>query len=53
MPGRRPEETAAAFAAAAAEVGVGYAFIGGLAVTTWGQPRATEDVDCLLDSRRA
>lgn len=49
MPGRRPEETAAAFDRAAAEVSVPYALVGGIAVGAWGQPRATQDVDCLLD----
>lgn len=49
VPGRRPEQTAAAFDLAAREVGVPYAFIGGMAVNAWGQPRATEDVDCLID----
>lgn len=49
MLGRRPEETAAAFGEAAREAGAGYAFIGALAVGAWGQPRASSDVDCLLD----
>jgi hypothetical protein len=53
VPARRPEATAAAFHRAAAEAGVAYALIGGLAVGAWGQPRATQDVDCLVDLPRA
>lgn len=49
MHGRRPEETAAAFDRAAKRAEARYAFIGGIAVAAWGQPRATQDVDCLLD----
>lgn len=51
MQRRKPEETAAAFDRAARNAGVRYAFIGGMAVNAWGQPRATADVDCLLELR--
>lgn len=46
---RDPADVAAAFDRAARRVGARYALIGGLAVSAWGQPRATQDVDCLLD----
>lgn len=46
---RSPEDVAVAFGRAARRAGVRYALIGGLAVSTWGQPRATQDVECLLE----
>lgn len=46
MPG--VEETAVSFARACEAAGVRYAFVGGIAVAAWGQPRATQDVDALL-----
>lgn len=46
---RDPAEVAAAFDRAARGTTTGYALIGGLAVSAWGQPRATQDVDCLVD----
>ena len=46
---RDPEQVAAAFDRATRRVGVRYAFVGGLAVSAWGQPRATQDADCLLE----
>ena len=45
---REFEETALAFDRACRGAGVGYAFIGGMAVIAWGQPRTTNDVDALL-----
>lgn len=46
---RDPADVAAAFDRALGRAGGHYAFVGGLAVSAWGQPRATQDVDCLLD----
>lgn len=46
---RALEDTAVAFHRACAESGIAYAVIGGFAVSTWGQPRATHDIDALLD----
>jgi hypothetical protein len=43
------EETAVAFDRAAREAGVPYALVGGFAVSAWGQPRTTSDVDALVD----
>jgi len=43
------EETALAFDRAVRKAGVGYALVGGFAVSAWGQPRTTSDVDALLD----
>jgi hypothetical protein len=45
---RGVEDTALAFGRAARETGVPYAFVGGIAVMAWGQPRATADVDALV-----
>lgn len=45
------EETALAFDRAARQAGVGYALVGGFAVSAWGQPRTTSDIDALLDLR--
>lgn len=42
------EDTAVAFDRAARAAGVPYALVGGFAVSTWGQPRATSDVDALI-----
>lgn len=44
---RGVEQLALAFHRAADRAGVPYAFMGGMAVMAWGQPRATEDVDTL------
>lgn len=49
MPGRDVEETACAFGRACDAAAVEYAFIGGMAVNAWGNPRATRDIDVLLD----
>lgn len=46
---RDVEATAGAFHRACVASGVGYAFVGGIAVLAWGQPRATADVDALVD----
>lgn len=43
------EEIALAFDAACRDAGVGYAFIGAMAVMAWGEPRATQDVDALVE----
>lgn len=43
------EQTALAFDRAARKAGVAYAIVGGFAVSAWGQPRTTSDVDALLD----
>jgi hypothetical protein len=48
---RALEDTAVAFHRACLESEVAYAVIGGFAVSTWGQPRATSDIDALLDVR--
>lgn len=45
---RELEEVALAFHRACQEADVAYAFMGGLAVMAWGQPRATVDIDALL-----
>lgn len=42
------ERTALAFDRACRAAGVPYAFMGGMAVSAWGQPRATSDVDALI-----
>lgn len=36
------------FHAACTRIGLGYAFVGGIAVMAWGDPRATRDVDVLV-----
>lgn len=43
------EDAAFAFDRACRAAGVRYAFVGGIAVMGWGQPRATADVDVLID----
>lgn len=52
---REIEALALAFDRACRRAGVEYAFIGGVAVMAWGQPRATMDVDALvgIDADRA
>ena len=45
------ERTALAFARACDGAGVRYALMGGVAVSAWGQPRATADVDVLVSLR--
>lgn len=45
---RTPEETVVAFDAACRAASTPYAVIGGFAVSAWGQPRTTSDVDVLL-----
>lgn len=45
---RELEEVALAFDRACRRTDLGYAFVGGLAVMAWGQPRATVDIDVLL-----
>ncbi|MGQ0536564.1 MAG: DUF6036 family nucleotidyltransferase [Methanobacteriota archaeon] len=45
---RDVEETALAFDRAARRARVDYAYVGGVAVMAWGQPRATSDVDALV-----
>lgn len=45
----RFEDALASLAAIFRERSVPYALIGGLAVATWGAPRATEDIDLLAD----
>src|SRR5581483_5417317 len=42
------ERTALAFDRACTKSGVAYAYVGGVAVLAWGQPRATSDVDALV-----
>lgn len=49
---REFEGTAVAFDRACRAADVGYAFIGGMAVIAWGQPRTTNDVDALLTPPR-
>lgn len=46
---RELEDVALAFDRACRQAGLDYAFVGGLAVMAWGQPRATVDIDVLLD----
>lgn len=48
------EDTAVAFDRAARAADVSYAVVGGFAVSAWGQPRTTSDVDVLvvLDERQ-
>ena len=43
------EATALAFDRATRAAGVSYALIGGFAVSAWGQPRTTSDIDALVD----
>lgn len=45
---RSVEQVAISFDAACRDAGVLYAFVGGVAVMAWGQPRATTDVDALV-----
>lgn len=45
---RSVEDTAVAFDRACRASGTAYAFVGGVAVAAWGQPRATTDVDALV-----
>lgn len=45
---RSVEDTAVAFDRACRRAEVAYAFMGGIAVAAWGQPRATTDVDALV-----
>lgn len=45
---RTLEDTAVAFARACRRAGIPFAVVGGFAVSTWGQPRTTSDVDVLL-----
>lgn len=45
---RSIEDVALSFARACREADVPYAFMGGMAVTFWGMPRATMDIDALL-----
>lgn len=45
------ERTALAFDRACSKANVPYAFMGGIAVLAWGQPRATADVDALVAVR--
>jgi len=47
------EEVAFAFAEACDEAKVPYAFVGGLAVMAWGSPRATMDIDSVVDLARS
>jgi hypothetical protein len=49
---RELEDVAIAFHRALSEAGVDYVFVGGIAVLAWGQPRATMDVDALVDLER-
>lgn len=42
------DEVALAFDRACASAGVGYAYMGAFAVMSWGEPRATTDVDALV-----
>lgn len=46
---RDVEDTALAFDRACRAANVRYAFMGGIAIAVWGQPRATADVDALAD----
>lgn len=46
---RSVEELAVAFHRACEAVDVPYAYVGGIAVLAWGQPRSTADIDTLLD----
>lgn len=46
---RELEEVAIAFHRACAAADIQYAFVGGIAVIAWGQPRATIDIDALVD----
>jgi predicted nucleotidyltransferase len=48
--GERFEEALANLAAVFQERRIRYALIGGLAVSVWGTPRATEDIDVLADA---
>jgi hypothetical protein len=50
MPEPRPDQVLTELLAAMAEAGVRTALIGGYAVVTWGIPRATFDVDLLVDA---
>lgn len=50
---RELEEVALAFDRACRKAGVPYAFIGGIAVLAWGQPRTTMDVDALVRFERS
>lgn len=45
---RELEEVALAFDRTCRAAGIAYAFVGGIAVLAWGQPRATMDVDALI-----
>ncbi|MHB8604733.1 MAG: hypothetical protein ACYDCK_05710 [Thermoplasmatota archaeon] len=45
---RRIEDTAFSFHRACVKARVEYAFVGGIAVLVWGQPRMTADVDALV-----
>lgn len=45
---RELEDVALAFDTACRAAGVNYAFVGGVAVLAWGQPRATMDADALV-----
>lgn len=45
------DEIALAFDASCHEAGVAYAFMGALAVMAWGEPRATQDADALVDAK--
>lgn len=47
------DETALAFDRAARKAGTHYAFMGAFAVMAWGEPRATSDVDALLEYSEA
>ncbi len=48
-----PERAALLFDEACREAGVSYVYVGGLAVVAWGQPRATGDVETLVDLQPA
>jgi hypothetical protein len=50
MSARRPDEVLVALSKALADAGVEFALLGGYAVVTWGVPRATFDVDVLIDA---
>lgn len=50
MTQRRPDEVMAELFSAMAEAGVEVVLLGGYAVVTWGVPRATYDVDVLVDA---
>jgi hypothetical protein len=45
---RELEDLALAFDRACRTAGVEYAYVGGIAVIAWGQPRTTMDVDALV-----